>query len=505
MKYTYNGITFDNIDINTYSNVGAKLKHHSLTTINDNDNLLPYSVVDALFINWNGANIKNTIGTINKINNTPDLIKYLIELHDKIKYLENMLNDINNNKTYPISFELTNLSNNGDTYVSKNATKEIPNKLNIIPNQYYNLPTSIEVIGCEYVYFKTTGEVHLFNVSTDTEKVIIRASAIIKTFIINYDNLNNINITLSSNKPTSITYEITEDNPKTFTITAKNKYYIEGLSTNINNCNYSFNLNDTNKIATVKLWSATNNIYLPSVKLYYKILLNNITLNNCSASYNNEYKLYNENDTIQISLIPYESYFITDDSIEISGCTYSLSNNILTLSNFSSETPTITINAIRTSNEYVFIGYDKNSSNGYPNDDSIQSIINGTYYNNDDEELINNESNIIINTLTNYNSISDNNYYYNNVVINNIKNIINNITLNVNTILGKYSNKTQYILIPQSYKIVSIKDDLNYELLNKLFIKTSTTTIDNIIYNIYKTYDTIDFGLNIKITIEKLN
>ena len=90
ISYTQNGITFDNI-----TNGEGKLPSKYGNANNDDFSLVQYSgiypFVNAVEIDWNGANLGSYI-----INTTGQLLSYMSIISEKIANLENILINLDN-------------------------------------------------------------------------------------------------------------------------------------------------------------------------------------------------------------------------------------------------------------------------------------------------------------------------------------------------------------------------------------------------------------------------
>lgn len=493
MEYTYNGILFKDVDISSsYSNVGAKLKPHGITNINNNEDLSKYSLLDSIFINWNKAVIPDINSDSNKeIFSTSDLFIYLTNLTSKIKELEKKLNDYNDSKLYKINLNLSYLTYTGDSFIYAYTTNEAPTKITLNTNTYFSRPTSITVENCSYNYDSSSGIISLYKPTND---VNIFANGIAIQYDINYENIENENIELS-NKPelNKITY-LTKEGDINIGIKIKNNYKIDDQTLSISGCENDLIVSNETS-ASLKLWHATNNISLPKLKIYKLYNVNKGELTNCSMT-NGNVKVYDQTTTYNITFNVDEGYELKTDNITVNNATkVSLSGNTLKINNIIGDvTITATATIIKEQIEYILFGLDRYNTGDdlQPNADTFTKIINNTYKVDSptDDEAVEMDKLVTTDKIVNYLDDTASNRYYHNLLVK-LKNISTSkdspSKKDVRFNHPNHNNYNHYILIPESYEITKITGINSDSDVKNDFIKQSqTVTYDNIIYNIYK-------------------
>lgn len=511
-KYTYNGITFNKVDLSTYSNIGAKIKNHGINEdgILDNKDLSDFFVVDSIFIDWNGAYIPSVLSknTYTYINCTSDLLNYIISLCNKINDLSDKLDDYELNKNYSIviNTEYLNYSYSGDLQINISSTEGNPKIITFTPYSYFNLPSSLNISGCSYYY--NNGILKLYN---PINNIIIEGNGIAKNYNINFNTYNNNVQYICDN--TSLTY--LSSNVE-LTINSLNDYKINNIE--IVGCKYNKILNNEYSYKYT-LSNATSDITInPKIYKNYNI---NGNIENCTINTNNLKIFYNE-ETLnnEISITPNSGYILTLDDITIEGASkIKYENNILTINN-------VTNNIILSGtakkeqilNKYIFIGIDiYNDDNTYkyiPTSDTLYKIINNEYLSNINNTTFNDEYIEMLKFYTFINNLlilpddisklSNPSYLYSNILfdVTNINETINisSKKLVINWGLLKNNIDYPYIAIPDEYN-VNMFDDLNSnKIINNII---NTFSYDNINYNVYKLNMTNINAIQANITISK--
>lgn len=371
MKYTYNGITFNDVDISSsYSNVGAKIKHHGIETISNLEDLSDYFIMDSVFINWNQAELMSTTdkSSYTHLYCTSDLLKYIQDLTNKVYTLEDKLSQYEDSKLYNISLSAPNLTytfSDGLQTISKNTTEDNPKKIIFTPTNlsYFSVPTSVSVKNASYEYSYTTskltndmlGMISIMNnlsEGTTTSEPITTVGTTTTTIGTTHGVTSGVTNSSSGTTPDTTT-TTTSGTISDTTTTAKDTQYTEGAISSIlsiwnptdtvvitanaipiqfsidftgitSNPNVTLNANGVSSITYLTSLSDAQEITVTS-KNNYKI--DNVTFTNCSVSTTTNtdtskgYKLYKGVGNVTSSISIYRDFTVSGQTL--SHCTLS--------------------------------------------------------------------------------------------------------------------------------------------------------------------------------------